>query len=92
MSDGPYLLAVGPCWSCKRTFSFNPARVPSIPIDPQTGKPPDIDPEPGGYERAEREPICEACMTLMNARRRERGLPEMPILPGAYGPASASEL
>lgn len=92
MTEPEFMLAFGECWSCKRGFYFNPARVPSIPIDPQTKKPPDIDPEPGGYERARREPICADCMTIRNARRRERGLPEIPILPGAYEPGDLSEI
>lgn len=28
-----YALAYGTCFGCQKTFSFNPHRVPSIPID-----------------------------------------------------------
>lgn len=28
-----YALMWGACWSCKQVFSFNPHRVPSIPIE-----------------------------------------------------------
>jgi hypothetical protein len=28
-----YALATGTCYGCGRVFSFNPVRVPSIPID-----------------------------------------------------------
>lgn len=34
-----------------------------------------------------REPICETCMKLVNAKRAEKGLMPFPILPGAYEPA-----
>ncbi|MBO0729903.1 MAG: hypothetical protein J2P57_11640 [Acidimicrobiaceae bacterium] len=77
-------LAIGPCWSCRRPFEFNPELVPSVPIDPETGQPPDVDPRPGGYERAVRQPLCRECVDLINRQRRQRGGPEMEILPGAY--------
>lgn len=28
-----YMLALGPCFGCQRTFSFNPELVPSITVD-----------------------------------------------------------
>jgi len=28
-----YVMAVGPCISCKRVFSYNPVRVPSVRIE-----------------------------------------------------------
>jgi hypothetical protein len=31
--DGGYAVAVGPCFGCKRTFAFDPDKVPSIPIN-----------------------------------------------------------
>jgi hypothetical protein len=34
----------------------------------------------------EREPVCRDCMDRINSNRRDRGLPEFPILPGAYDP------
>lgn len=33
-----------------------------------------------------RRPLCRPCVELANPIRRARGLPEIPILPGAYGP------
>lgn len=27
-----YVVVVGTCYSCSKTFSFNPVRVPSIPV------------------------------------------------------------
>lgn len=32
------------------------------------------------------EPICESCITVVNHRRREAGLPQWPVLEGAYEP------
>jgi len=56
-----------------------------MPIDPETRLPPDIDPKPGGYERAVKQPLCERCITLANRWREARGEPTYPVLPGAYG-------
>jgi hypothetical protein len=89
MSEPGYMIALGECFGCKTWFGFNPHRVPSIPIDPQTHKPPDVDPEPGGYQRAQREPLCRDCVRRMNAARRARGLAPIEILPDAYGPEGA---
>lgn len=40
----------------------------------------------------ERMPICEACITIVNARRTEHGLEPWPVLDGAYEPMPAAEL
>lgn len=70
------VVAIGPCWFCKKPFPFDPDEVPSISIDPQTGHPPDIPPQAeGGYERAQTEPICDPCARRGNQVRREAGLP-----------------
>jgi len=34
----------------------------------------------------ENQPICRNCITLVNTKRREQGLPEWPIHPDAYEP------
>lgn len=78
-----YMFAMGQCWSCKRTFTFDPDRVPSIPIDPETNRPPDLG---GDAVRAEREPVCQDCVSRANARSRAAGRPLIQVLPGAYGP------
>jgi hypothetical protein len=39
-----------------------------------------------------REPICAGCIQLVNAGRREKGLPEWPVSADAYEPVSESEL
>jgi hypothetical protein len=39
-----------------------------------------------------REPICERCMTLINAKRDAAGLPPFTIMPDAYEACDESEL
>jgi hypothetical protein len=39
-----------------------------------------------------RQPLCETCVKRANPLRRERGLEEIPIQPGAYDPCPESEL
>jgi hypothetical protein len=73
-----YLVGMANCWGCGRTFTFNPERVPSIPV--RNGQP---------AEGGTREPICEDCMTRANERRMRLGLDPHPILPGAYDPMEA---
>jgi hypothetical protein len=77
------MYAYGTCWSCGNPFWFSPSRVPSLPVDPVTNRPPDLGGDAG---RAERQPICAACVDLANARRRRDGEPEIVVLPGAYDP------
>lgn len=62
------LIAMGPCWACKTVFAFSPVTVISVPIDPQTGLPPDvapdgsnITPDPAAVARAVRQPLCNNC-------------------------------
>ena len=66
--------ASGQCYGCKRTFSFNRERVPSIHVNAQ-GKP-----DPKGT----REPICRECVERASPRRIANGLPPIVILEGAY--------
>jgi hypothetical protein len=39
-----------------------------------------------------REPICERCMALINAKRLAAGMPPHSILPGAYEACDEAEL
>jgi hypothetical protein len=39
-----------------------------------------------------REPVCQGCMNLINAKRQGMGLDPFPILPGAYDPMPEAEL
>lgn len=64
---------MGPCVACKRVFSFNPHKVPSIRI------------------QGKREPICQACIDLVNPEREKKGLDPIVPLPGAYEAADESE-
>ena len=79
----PYEVVFGTCFSCRRPFTFNPYLVPSIPIDPETGRPPDMG---GDASRARREPVCPDCIGRANAIRRADGRPLIDVLPGAYEP------
>lgn len=81
--DGAYLFAFGRCWSCRRVFTFDPDRVPSIPIDPATNLPSDLGGDPAAVVR---QPICRDCVDLSNDRRNRDGLDPIVVLPGAYGP------
>lgn len=65
-----YMFVMGPCFACKRVFSFNADFVPSFP-DPNTGV---------------KEPVCGNCMRLVNEKRAANGLEPFSILPGAYEP------
>ena len=38
------------------------------------------------------EPICQNCIQRVNAQRKEKGLEQWPILPGAYEPCEEEEL
>lgn len=89
MSGG--FIAAGRCFACGEVFSFNPTWVPSVPIDPRTNRPLDVDAEgnlqpvdPIAELRAVKRPICEDCITLVNARRSERGEDPIYVSPHAY--------
>jgi hypothetical protein len=75
MSDDPHYFASAPCWSCHRLFTFNPHKVPSIPIDPATGEA-----SAGGV----RHPVCRDCARLANAYREAHGLPLWDVSDEAY--------
>jgi hypothetical protein len=74
----------GPCFVCGQHFTFNPNWVPSVPIDPRTRMPPDVDPQPGGYERAIKQPLCENCIERVNVARVARGQEAIKVSPHAY--------
>jgi hypothetical protein len=68
--------AAGPCCFCGEVFSFDPERVPAIPLDARGA------PHPEGVKH----PICAPCMAKVNLLREEHGERPIPILPGAYSP------
>lgn len=75
LTPGPKVTALGPCGLCGSLFSFHPDTVPSILMDPQTGLPPDVGPQPGGFGRAVAEPVCPGCVAAFARARDELGLP-----------------
>jgi hypothetical protein len=77
MIEGPFYWVWGSCFGCGRTFTFNPHRVPSIPIDAD-GKV-----ATGG----DRKPICRDCATIANHRRKAAGLALWDVSDEAYEPA-----
>ena len=72
-------VAIGRCYIHGGDFTFDPGRVPSVSVDPQTGRPPDVDadgnaaePEPGAVERSVKQPICPPCAKRVNEARGNR--------------------
>jgi hypothetical protein len=77
-----FVVMYASCFSCGRTFGFNPHRVPSIPIDAD-----------GNVSAAgDRKPICRDCATIANEFRRVSGLRLWDTGEEAYGPIPESEL
>jgi len=71
-------LGTSACFCCKRPFTYNPMRVPSIPADVSgTGT---------------REPVCLGCVNAVNPQRIANGLPPIVPLPGAYEACDESEM
>ncbi len=68
--------AFGPCFSCGVPFYFDPDKVPSVPVDPATGLPPDLGGDP---QRATRRPVCVSCRRRANPARIAAGLRPWPI-------------
>ena len=79
----PWMFVLGSCWFCKGPMTFNPEKVPSLPIDPVTGLTPDLGGDPG---RATREPLCRVCVEKANVMREAAGLEAFAIHPDAYEP------
>ncbi len=74
-----YVTAMGECVNCGQLFSFNPYLVPSVRVSRKDGR---WVPDPNGS----REPMCGDCVTIANRKRREAGVPQIKVLPGAYEP------
>ena len=72
-----YAFATGHCLRCRRVFTFNPVRVPSVRYPPPDGP---------------REPICRDCFETLQGIREEHGLPRLPLAPDAYEAVSEEEL
>ena len=71
-----YVFAMAPCIGCKAPFSFNPHKVPSMRVTPDSP----------------REPVCETCFDAINAARKARDLPLFTRHPDAYEVMEESEL
>jgi len=68
--------ATGPCVFCGRVFTFDPERVPSIPVD-----------ERGNVTLSGvKHPLCADCMTKINEFREFMGAQPIHVLAGAYEP------
>jgi hypothetical protein len=74
------MVAVGPCFVHGGVFRYDPERVPTVLIDPDTGRPPDVGadaqpvtPDPAAVARAVARPYCPGCAVKLNAARRGRG-------------------
>lgn len=81
MAEGSELYLM-PCFGCKQQFATaHPNRVPSVPIDPGTGLPPDLGGDPG---RAVNQPICPPCFRLVTDRRRAGGQRPWPEPAGGW--------
>jgi hypothetical protein len=68
-----FVMVLGTCWLCRRSFTFNPLTVPSY--DPSRDDP---------SQRPGRQPICATCITSVNARRAANGLDPWPVSYDAY--------
>jgi hypothetical protein len=94
-----YVYACSPCFTCGRLFTYNPHLVPSVPIDPETRHPLDVDEhgntqpiDPAAAARAVKQPLCSTCITLVNERRVARGDEPIYIFPDAYEAIEAGQL
>jgi hypothetical protein len=47
---------------------------------------------PSAVVNGTREPVCPACMVIVNARRRAAGLADWPIPADAYDPVAEEEI
>lgn len=72
-----YAIAFVTCIRCGSPFGCNPNLVPSIRLSSEGPK----------------EPVCEPCVTALNAVRVEQGMEPWPEpLPGAYDACPEEEL
>jgi hypothetical protein len=67
--DDEQITTIGKCHMCKRTFSFTPADVMTVMMDPETNLPLGMtvsgafrEPAPEAVSRAEPVRVCPACV------------------------------
>lgn len=79
------MVALGPCWSCKKTFAFDPDKVTSVSVCHECQHPSDMHTDDCTRTgEVYSEAICLDCARLVNEARRRRGESPIAILPGAY--------
>lgn len=75
------IFAVDVCYVHGEPFTFDPVSVVTVPIDPQTGLPPDVDadlqpvpsPDPDAVARSVWRPICDPCVQRANRQLAAQG-------------------
>jgi hypothetical protein len=70
MTDHPHHFVFGRCFLCDTPITFDPTRVPSVPLG-RDGLPVQA---PGAVVE-HRAPLCRECVLKINADRRSRGMP-----------------
>lgn len=81
------IMAMAPCFGCGSLFTFNPDKVPSIPICSGCGG--SAETHKADCERTYelvRQPICQDCVNRVNPIRIQGGFEPIRVLPGAYDP------
>jgi hypothetical protein len=79
----PAEVGMAACFIHGGTFQFNPYKVAAVLVDPVTGKPPDVDPDPATPDfdvrvaRSVQRFICVPCCRDVN---REAGYEKIAIL------------
>ena len=76
-----YAILHGDCYSCKRIFSANPEKVPSMRIDDNG-----LQVLVGGTQII----FCKPCVEKANRARERRGMDPLYIHPDAYEPVDWS--
>lgn len=71
-----FVLCYGSCIRCGIRFGFNPHKVPSTRLTPESP----------------REPLCESCMLALNAKRKALKLEPLRVEPDAYAAIPEGEL
>jgi hypothetical protein len=72
------ITTIGRCYSCKRTFGFDPERVTMFLVDPDTALPPNMtptgttrEPTPESLARSRHVPVCPDCVRRAEQRARQ---------------------
>ncbi len=71
IENEPGEIAMSSCYTCREPFGFNPETVPSVYVNPATGQ---VLEEHEDKRTGVKQPICPACVRVINAARQNRGL------------------